>query len=130
MTSGVGQEAWFRQNLHTITKTQLVFLEYGRGRGRGLTAQHYVDQMLQPIILPFLTAHLGPVLQHDNVWDYMKRKIRARNMYNVHQLRNAIAQEWSQLSAKFLNRLVASMRKRCTELIRVNGVIHTIEKAV
>jgi transposase len=137
-------------------KTRLVFLEYGRGRGRGLTAQRYVDQVLQPIILPFLTAHPGTILQQDNarphserltqnflaannvqtlpwpalspdmnpiehVWDYMKQKIRARNLHNVHDLRDAITQEWDRLPARFLNRLVASMRKRCTELIRVNG---------
>ncbi|WAR28674.1 hypothetical protein MAR_014392 [Mya arenaria] len=47
-------------------KTQLVFLEYGRGRFNGFTAQLYVVQVLQPIVLPFLTAHPGTVLQHDN----------------------------------------------------------------
>ena len=45
--------------------TQLVFLQYGRGRGQGFTAQRYVDQVLQPIVLPFLTAHPGTVLQQD-----------------------------------------------------------------
>lgn len=135
-------------------KTQLVFLEYGRGRG--LTAQRYLDQVLQPIVILFLAAHPGTVFQQDNarphaarrtqnflaainvqtlpwpslspdmnpiehVWDYMKRKIWAQNVYNFDHLRNAIAQECDELSARFLHRLVASMRRRCTALIQVNG---------
>lgn len=137
-------------------KTDLVFLEYGGGRGRGFTAQRYVDQVLQPVVLPFLNVHPGTVLQQDNarphaarltqnfltannvqtlpwpalspdmnpiehVWDYLKRRIRTQNVHTVNQLRDAIAREWDQLPARFLTRLVTSMRRRCTELIRVNG---------
>ena len=51
-------------------------------------------------------------------------------MYKVDQLRNAIAQECDQLPARFLHKLVVSMRRICTELVQVNGVIHTIEKDV
>jgi len=58
----------------------------------------------------------------------MKRKVRARNVYNVHLLRDAIPQEWDQLLARFLRKIVASLRKRSTELIRVNEVTHSIEK--
>lgn len=153
-TAGVDQASWFWAGFTHHHKTQLVFLDYGRGRG--LTAQRYVNQVLQPIVLPFIAAHPGTVLQKDNarphtarvtqnflvtnnvqtllwpalspemnpiehVWDYMKRKIRARNVYNVQQLRQAITNEWNQLPARFLHSLVASMRRRCTELIRVNG---------
>ena len=137
-------------------KTQLVFLDFGRGRGRGLTAQHYIDQVLRPIALLFIVAHQGTVLQQDNarphaarltqnfltthnvptlpwpalspdlnptehVWDYMKRKIRSRNVNNVQQLRRAIADNWNNLPVRFLHRLVGSMRRRCTAVIGVHG---------
>ena len=65
-----------------------------------------------------MSPDMNPI---EHVWYYMKRKIRARNVYNVHLLRDAIAQEWDQLLARFLRKLVASLRKRSTELIRVNG---------
>ena len=121
LTVGVGKASWFRQGLPIITL--LVCLEFGRGRGRGLTAQHYIDQVLRPIALPFIVAYPSTVLQQDNtrphaarltqnfltthnvpilpwpalspnlnpiehVWDYMKRKIRSRNVNNVQQTGN------------------------------------------
>ena len=137
-------------------KTELVFLLFGQRRSRGLTAQHYVDQVLRSIDLPFIVAHPRTVLQQDNarphatrltqnfltthnvptlpwpalspdlnpiehVWDYMKRKIRSRNVHNVQQLRRAIADEWNNLFVRFLRRLVGSMSRKCTAVIRVHG---------
>ena len=99
-------------------KTQLMFFDFGRGRGPGLTAQHYIDQVFHSIALSFIVALPGTVLQQDNarphaarltqnfltthnvptlpwpasspdlnpiedIWDYMKRKIRSRNVNNV-----------------------------------------------
>ena len=55
---------WARFTYHH--KTQLVFLDFGRGRGRGLSAQHYIHQALRPIALSFIVAHPSTVLQKDN----------------------------------------------------------------
>ena len=118
-------------------KTQLIFFYFGRGRGRGPTAQHYIDQVFHPIALPSIVAHPGTVLQQDNarphaarltqncpfehVWDYMKLKIRLRNVNNVQQLSRAFADEWNNLPVRFLRRLVGSISRRCTAVIRVHG---------
>jgi len=51
-------------------------------------------------------------------------------MYNVHQLCDAIAHELDQLAARFLRKLVASMRKGASNSFGLMGVTHTIEKAV
>lgn len=46
-------------------KTDLVFLNDGvgrggrRGGGRGMTAQRYIDEVLQPVALPYLQQHPG-----------------------------------------------------------------------
>ena len=136
-------------------KTRLVFLDFGRGRG-GLTAQRYINNVLQPVVLPFMQQHPGAIFQQDNarphaarittnflatsnvntlpwpalspdmnpmehVWDYLKRRVRARNVQNVQQLQAAITQEWNQIPALFLLRLTASMRRRCTRVIAARG---------
>ena len=56
-------------------KTDLIFIN-GRGRGatgrnglqrqQGLTAQRYVDEILRPVVLPYVAANRGMVLQQDN----------------------------------------------------------------
>ena len=56
-------------------KTDLIFIN-GRGRGAAgrngrqrqqeLTAQRYVDEILRPVALHYVTAHPGMVLQQDN----------------------------------------------------------------
>jgi len=43
-------------------RTQLVFLEIP-GRGAGLTAQGYIDQVLRPVVLPFMQRRDGFQLQ-------------------------------------------------------------------
>ena len=59
---------WARFTHHH--KTELVFLEYSQGCGHGFTTQCYIDQVLQPIVLPSLAAHPGTVLQQDNAWPH------------------------------------------------------------
>ena len=70
------------------------------------------------LLWPALSPGLNSIEQ---VWDHMKSKIRAQNVNNVHQLQQAIIDEWNKLPVKFLHRRVRSMRQRCTEVIRVNG---------
>lgn len=134
-------------------KSRLVFLDFRRG---GLTAQRYINNVLQPVVLPFIQQHPGAIFQQDNarphsarvttnflaannvntlpwpslsadmnpmehVWDYVKRKVRERNVQNVQQLQAAITHEWNQIPALFLLRLTASMRRRCTAVVNARG---------
>ena len=46
-------------------RTRLVFLEFGRPE-TGPTAQGYIDQVLRPVVLPFLQERDGFSLQQDN----------------------------------------------------------------
>ena len=48
-------------------RTQLVVLNFqDNGPGRGLTAQHYIDQMLRPHVVPFFAEHPRYLFQQDN----------------------------------------------------------------
>jgi len=60
-------------------KTDLVFVNHGvgrggrRGRGRGLTAQRYVDDVLHSVAVPYLRRFPGMALQHDNARPHVAR---------------------------------------------------------
>ena len=145
--------------------TPLVFIDGGQGVGAqrnagrrrgGLTADRYVNEIIRPVVLPYLTAHPGMILQQDNatphtarvtrnflqqknvvtlpwpalspdlnpiehVWDFLGKKVRERQCDNARQLRNALQQEWNALPIQYIRRLIGSMRRRCTAVLRANG---------
>ena len=48
-------------------RVQPVILENnGRGRGRGVTAQRYIDEVLTPVVVPVFAGQRQMVYQHDN----------------------------------------------------------------
>ncbi|MFC1381391.1 MAG: helix-turn-helix domain-containing protein [gamma proteobacterium symbiont of Clathrolucina costata] len=63
-------------------KTNLVFINQrglwaqgrnGRQRQQGLTARRYIDDVLRPVVVPYLAAHPGMVLQQDNARPHTAR---------------------------------------------------------
>lgn len=85
-------------------KTDLVFLDQGvgrggrrgrRGAGRGLTARRYIDEVIDPVVLPFVQQHAGMILQHDNARIHIARATQQH-------LRNNninVLDQWPALSA-------------------------------
>ncbi len=123
---------------------------------KGLTAQRYIDEVLRPVVSPYVAAQPGMILQQDNarphiaritqqylqqnnvdvlpwpasspdknpiehLWDRLGRKICARRLGDVQQLRAAIQQEWDAVGIRAIRTLVTSMRLRCTALVNANG---------
>ncbi len=97
-----------------------------------LNAQSYHDEILRPIVVPFIHDH-HLMLQHDNarphvawpayspdmspiehVWDALDRHIRQRVPVpaNIQQLRTAIEEEWTNIPQATINNLINSMRRR------------------
>ena len=138
-------------------RTELVFLEFP-GRGAGLTAQGYINQVLRPVVLPFMQERDDFQLQQDNarphsarvtqqflrtsgvevmdwpamspdlapiehIWDELGRRLQNRQPQptNAAQLRAALTAEWHVIPQETINRLVASMRARCTACIAAHG---------
>ena len=44
----------------------VIFENNGRGRGRGVTAQRYIDEVLTPVVVPVFAGQRQMVYQHDN----------------------------------------------------------------
>lgn len=43
-----------------------VIFDIGHGRGNDVTAQRYIDSVLRPVAVPYLSAHAGMTLMQDN----------------------------------------------------------------
>ncbi len=101
-----------------------------------LNAQRYRDEILRPIVVPFIHDH-HLMLQHDNAWPHVARIrtqfLEAENIpviairqcvpvpANIQQLRTAIEEEWTNIPQATINNLINSMRRRCVALREANG---------
>ncbi|KAK7103623.1 hypothetical protein V1264_018489 [Littorina saxatilis] len=60
----------------------VLFNNLGPGRGNGITAQRYIDQILQPHVVPFFQARRNCVLQQDNARPHTARVTQAFLQHN------------------------------------------------
>lgn len=54
-------------------RTMIVDFNVRHGRGNGVTARRYIDTVLRPVVVPFLTANPGMTLMHDNARPHTAR---------------------------------------------------------
>lgn len=71
----------------------VVFQNIGPGRGNGVTAQRYVDQVLRPTVLPHFQQHVNMTLQQDNA-----RPHTARVSMDFLQRQGIMVMQWPSLS--------------------------------
>ena len=123
-----------------------------------LTAVQYVNQVIDPFVLPFIQRNPGTVFQQDNarphaarhtmnhlrannvqplpwpakspdlnpiehVWDALDRNIQRRRVQprTLAELGQALMEEWQRFPQYKLQRLIASMRRRCQACIAAGG---------
>ena len=54
-------------------KTPLAIFDIRPGLWNGVTAQCYIDNVLRPVVLPYMAAHPGMMFQQDNAWPHTGR---------------------------------------------------------
>ncbi|KAK6311765.1 hypothetical protein J4Q44_G00174290 [Coregonus suidteri] len=116
-----------------------------------LKAQRYHDEILRPIVMPFIRCH-HLMFQHDNAQPHVTRNctqfLEAENVPvlpwpvcspdmfgmlwinvydsvpvsdNIQQLRTSIEEEWDNIPQATINSLINSMRRRCVAMHEANG---------
>ena len=69
---------------------------------------------------PALSPDLSPI---EHLWDQLGRQVRRRRQQpeTLAELANALRQEWQRIPMERINRLIASMRRRCQATINNRG---------
>jgi len=78
---------------------------------------HGVDR----ITIPPYSPDLNPI---ENLWELMDKRMEKRNATTMEEVKNAWAEEWDKVSreeTEFIQNCMRSMRKRCADIIAVNG---------
>ena len=69
---------------------------------------------------PALSPDMAPI---EHIWDELGRRVYARTPKprNLHELRQALVQEWANIPQRRIAAVTLSMRRICTALIDANG---------
>ena len=67
---------------------------------------------------PPYSPDLNPI---ENLWADMARRVESHHCTTLYELEDAIALEWDSTDKKLLQKLVASMPKRCKAVIESEG---------
>ena len=78
--------------------------------------QNNVDVLPWPAVSP----DLAPI---EHVWDELDRRLRKRPVQprNLHELAQALQEEWTNMPQIKIQRIISSMRRRCQAVIAAQG---------
>lgn len=86
-------------------------------------ASRFVKEWIQKeniteMIWPSQSPDLNPI---ENLWHYVETKILTQNYSNTNDLFVAIETAWNELDGDYIKKLIESMPKRCTTVIKQKG---------
>lgn len=88
---------------------------------RGRVVRDFLEQeAINVLYQPSLSPDCNPI---EHLWDELGRAVRSRQNApsNLHELRQALIEEWDRIDPDRLTRLVESMPRRLAEVVRSRG---------
>ncbi len=67
---------------------------------------------------PSMSPDLNPI---EHLWGILKRNVEERKVFNIHQLRDVLMEEWKRTPVATCEALVNSMVKRVKAVLENNG---------
>ncbi len=67
---------------------------------------------------PSQSPDLNPI---ENIWSWIKRKLRKMNIQSLDKLKVAITEIWLSIPLELLKKLSASMKKRFMDILKLKG---------
>ncbi|GBL77601.1 hypothetical protein AVEN_152851-1 [Araneus ventricosus] len=101
--------------------TDAIFMDDNAHPHRGRLVRSYLESETIPQMpWPARSPDLNPI---ENVWDMLGRRIAGRNVPpgTLHELQQALLQEWALLPQQAINDTIASMPRRCQACISARG---------
>ncbi|KAF0710590.1 hypothetical protein AaE_012460 [Aphanomyces astaci] len=99
----------------------MVFMQDGASIHRSkMSLEFFKEQHVELFSHPALSPDLNPI---ENLWGLLARVVYAngRQFMTKEELISAIKRAWNSLSQSYLNKLIASMPKRCSEVVLARG---------
>lgn len=101
------------QDLHTFQQ------DNARAHTARVSIQYLANNNIPLLHWPALSPDLSPI---EHLWDYIGQRLAVRpQINNLGELDNALQQEWNAVPQDFIQRLIRSMRRRCTACVAANG---------
>jgi transposase len=81
---------------------------------------HLRQNQVNTLPWPACSPDLNPI---EHLWDILDRRVRERDPLpeSVPQLQRALLEEWNRIPQQQINRLIASMPRRCQAVVRSRG---------
>ncbi|GBL74807.1 Transposable element Tcb1 transposase [Araneus ventricosus] len=101
--------------------TDAIFMDDNANPHRARLVRSYLDsETIQQMALPARSPDLNPT---EHVWDMLGRRIAGRSVPpgTLHELQQALLQEWALLPQQEINDTIASMPRRCQASISARG---------
>jgi hypothetical protein len=84
----------------------------------GLERLFFSERGIRVLEWPSRFPDLNPI---EHLWAYMKRRLAELAPKNIDQLKSFLIEIWYTIPQEFLQKLIASMPKRCEEVIKARG---------
>ena len=79
---------------------------------------YLVNQGMRSLFWPAQSPDLNPM---ENLWSELDRRLRKRKCNTEEELFELLKTAWNYLDAEYLQSLIASMPKRCAEVVKSGG---------
>ncbi len=113
---------WMRPIVLPFIHDYHLMLQHDNARPRvaRICTQFLEAENIPVLAWPAYSPDMSPI---EHVWDALDRRLRQRVPVpaNIHQLRAAIKEEWTNISQATINNQINSMRRRCAALCEANG---------
>lgn len=98
----------------------LLMHDNARPHTAAIVRDYLADIGVRAMDWPARSPDLNPI---EHMWDELKKRIRARvpTVSSIQELKDALIEEWNNISQDFVVQLVASLTNRMNEVIRARG---------
>lgn len=98
----------------------LLMHDNARCHTASVTRQFLQEVQIETMMWPALSPDLNCI---ENLWDELKRRVRARDTApsSIVELKTALEEEWNTIPQDFIKKLIKSMKNRMQAVIKARG---------
>ena len=113
-------DVYVRPNAGAVGENFILMDDNARAHRARITDQYLEQATIVRMEWPARSPDLNPI---EHAWDMLQTAVSSRPVQpaSVQELRQALLEEWDQISQYKIRRLISSMRRRCQAVIAARG---------